>query len=79
MAVFPLPDEQRGPLRTFNSPRLLLSVPAKIGAPVRRFPPEPKAGIHSRNNRTSAFSATRRFPMSSSGQCMASSSVQMTR
>ena len=31
------------------------------------------------NNRTSAFSATRRFPMSSSGQCMASSSVQMTR
>lgn len=34
---------------------------------------------HILNNRTSAFSATRRFPMSSSCQCMASSSVQMTQ
>ena len=34
---------------------------------------------HILNNLTKAFSATRRFPMSSSGQCMASSSVQMTR
>ena len=30
-----------------------------------------------RNNRTSAFSATRRFPMSSSARCNASWSVQI--
>jgi hypothetical protein len=37
------------------------------------------AGLHSRNNRTSAFSATRMFPMPSSGQRIESSSVQLTR
>ena len=37
----------------------------------------PVAAFHMRNNRTSAFNATRRFPMSSSTQCMASWSVQM--
>ena len=34
--------------------------------------------LYIRNNRTSAFSATRRLPMSSSGQCIASSSEHTT-
>lgn len=34
--------------------------------------------LQSLNNLTRAFSATRRLPMSASGQCIASSSVQMT-